>query len=287
MFTLDRILFPVDLSEQCRRVAPFVKAMAQRFQSEVTLLHVLEVPATWYAPPETAWAVMVNIETLREFRKLQLDTFLTEGFAGLSVNRVMAEGDAATQINCFAKTNKTDLIMMPTHGYGAFRRVLLGSVTAKVLHDSACPVWTGIHTRELTAHDPARLRRILCAVDSNEKDAAVIRWVSELAESQGAQAQLVHAIPGVDTASAQADPTFAEFLFKVARERIQRMQDEAGTKFELLLHGGKPERVVRDAAFDFDADLIVIGRGADHVLGRLRSDGYSIIRDAPCPVLSV
>jgi hypothetical protein len=34
------------------------------------------------------------------------------------------------------------MILMPTHGYGPFRQMLLGSVTAKVLHDSKCPVLT-------------------------------------------------------------------------------------------------------------------------------------------------
>ncbi len=37
---------------------------------------------------------------------------------------------------------------MPTHGYGPFRRFILGSVTAKVLHDADCPVWTGVHLEE-------------------------------------------------------------------------------------------------------------------------------------------
>jgi nucleotide-binding universal stress UspA family protein len=34
---------------------------------------------------------------------------------------------------------------LPTHGLGAFRRSLIGSITAKVLHDAECPVWTGVH----------------------------------------------------------------------------------------------------------------------------------------------
>jgi hypothetical protein len=44
-------------------------------------------------------------------------------------------GDPAHAITDFVASNKVDLVMMPTHGYGPFRQLLLGSVTAKVLHD--------------------------------------------------------------------------------------------------------------------------------------------------------
>ena len=54
----------------------------------------------------------------------------------------------------WAKANQIDLIMMPTHGYGRFRALLLGSVTAKVLHDADCPVWTAVHREEVMAHPP-------------------------------------------------------------------------------------------------------------------------------------
>lgn len=42
MITFKRILFPVDFSKQDHEAAPFVKAMAERFDSEVILLHVAE-----------------------------------------------------------------------------------------------------------------------------------------------------------------------------------------------------------------------------------------------------
>ena len=43
--------------------------------------------------------------------------------------------------------SKTDspLVVMPTHGHGAFRRFVLCSVTAKTLHDLKCPILTGVH----------------------------------------------------------------------------------------------------------------------------------------------
>ena len=80
----------------------------------------------------------------------------------------------------------TDLIVMGTHGFGGFRRMLLGSITAKVLHDARCPVFTSTHAESTPATLPP-LRTILCAVDYGPQSEAVLRWADEFARSVGAQ----------------------------------------------------------------------------------------------------
>jgi hypothetical protein len=70
------------------------------------------------------------------------------------------------------------------------------------------------------------------------------------------------------------------------RKKLKGIQEQAD--FEVRLEGGSISRVVRDAAVRQQADLVVIGRG--HVqapLSRLRTNACAIIREAPCPVLSV
>src|SRR6185295_2640468 len=96
-----------------------------------------------------------------------LDRALQPELKDLPVKRVLVKGEPAHEIVRVAREENADLIVMPTHGYGAFRRFLLGSVTAKVLHDSACPVWTGAHVKEPSSSDFS-LRNILCAVDLSE-----------------------------------------------------------------------------------------------------------------------
>ena len=58
----------------------------------------------------------------------------------------VAEGDPGSRIVEAARASGFDLIMMPSRGRGTFRSALLGSVTAKVLHDAECAVWTAAHT---------------------------------------------------------------------------------------------------------------------------------------------
>jgi nucleotide-binding universal stress UspA family protein len=103
--------------------------------------------------------------------------------------------------------------------------------------------------------------------------------------------KLVHAIPagqpyagGFDIEGAR----FRSFLFEMAREELAKLQLEAGTKVETVLEGGEIAAAVRKAAEENHADLLIIGRGVlQEVFGRMRTNVYSIIRESPCPVISV
>ena len=57
--------------------------------------------------------------------------------------------------------------------------MLLGSVTAKVLHDAHCPVFTSTHAESTPAALPP-IRTILCAVDFGPQSEAVIRWAERV-----------------------------------------------------------------------------------------------------------
>jgi nucleotide-binding universal stress UspA family protein len=101
--------------------------------------------------------------------------------------------------------------------------------------------------------------------------------------------ELVHAVAGADGMWTEAsDPSMYEFLFHAARERLAKLQASVGTTLEIRVVGGSVGSAVHQAALDYDADLIVIGRGAVRTsYGRLKNSAYSIIRAAPCPVISI
>ncbi len=142
MITFQRILFPVDFSKQDHEAAPFVKAMAERFHSEVILLHAAEFFPMGYGTPDAiVLEPMVNLESLMNSRREQLNQHLSADLTGLCVRRTIELGDPAKEIAKYAHDQKVDLVMMPTHGYGPFRRFLLGSVTAK---GSACHGSSGL-----------------------------------------------------------------------------------------------------------------------------------------------
>jgi nucleotide-binding universal stress UspA family protein len=234
-------------------------------------------------------AVIVNTEDLLRGLKASLDSSLTKDFAGLRVDRVAEIGDPAQVIADFAHTQGVDLIMMPTHGYGPFRSLLLGSVTAKVLHDVKCPVWTATHVAKPPSGDHIDCRSILCAVDGGPNSVSLMQWASEFSSHAGATLRLVHVVAGMEGAlSRQMDREFEEEMRNEARRTIEGLQESAGVKAPLCVVSGNVPACVREEASLHDADLVVIGRGSlQGTFGRLRAHAHGIIRQSPCPVLSV
>ena len=287
MLELRKILFPVDFSERSREAAPHVAAMAQRFNSRVSVLHVMELPPPWYGDLASAQLEsLVDLEELRRERKKMLEAWLPEAFGNLEVERLVWDGDPARAITDFARDQDVDLIMMPTHGHGLFRRLLLGSVTAKVLHDAPCPVWTDVHGERPPL--PDRFRSVLCAVDLRAESVPSIRWAADYAAFCATELVLMHAIPAAAGPQRPEEATFRKYLIANAREYIADLQQQAGTRAKVCIEGGKIAESVRYAAQQHAAGLVVIGRGSmEEMLGGLRTNAYGIIRESPCPVVRI
>ncbi len=288
MLDIKHILFPIDFSDRCCGAVPFVEAMANRYGAKITLVSV--APQYSYAGiGDPGGPVVISTEDLQGELQARLDVTLVKEFANFKVERVAELGDPAQVITDFAHNNGVQLIMMPTHGYGPFRSLLLGSVTAKVLHDAECPVWTAAHVDESPVRDHAKCRNILCAVDGTPNSVPLMKWAAKLKTDTGATLRLVHVIPSLSGGSSrEIDREFEENMRTDARQQINELQATAGVEAPLCVCVGNVADSVREEARRHGADLIVIGRGVlNETLGRLRTHAYGIIRHSPCPVISV
>ena len=277
MADFKRILFPVDFSPQSALATPYVAAFARHFNAEVDLLHVQVLPMEPYAwEPET------------ELLTKRLGGFAEQSFATMNVTKSVVTGDPAYQIVRYARANRIDLIMMPTHGRGPFRRFVLGSVTTKVLHDTHCPVWTSAHLDMERPPAPPDLRNVLCAVDLDKTGEHTLRYAGGLARRLGARLTIAHSVPAVETLpGAYMDTEFEADLMKAARVRLAEMQNAAAANGVLCVGAGNVARFVAHAAESHGAGLVVIGRGGTGLIDRLRTHDYAIIRQSEVPVLSV
>jgi nucleotide-binding universal stress UspA family protein len=283
---LSKILVPVDFSDQGAIAAQHAAALARHFGAGLILLHVnpilvpvLTVPGDFSGAIDTGWITALEAQGRKE-----LDSYDQADFGGVDVRRMVVTGDPAASIVEVAHIERPGLIVMPTHGYGPFRRFLLGSVTAKVLHDVEAPVWTGAHMQKTSA-TWKRIGRVICAIALHRAEPALV-WAREFASEFGAELIVVHAVPELeprDPAAMSAGPMSSQ-----AREYIRCLQRKLSAAGEILIEEGNPAQVVQAAATRRNADLVVIGRSPrEGVLGRLRPNAYSIVRDAPCPVVSV
>lgn len=286
MLPIKHILFPIDFSTQGQMVVPYVKAFAGKFGAKVTLLSV--VPPIWTPPPRGASPDLdVKAATLELEFKSRLDETMVDEFADLAVERVVRSGDPAEEIAGFARANAVDLIMLPTHGYGMFRGLLIGSVAAKVLHHAEVAVWTSTHAeKQESRHFP---KRVLCAVDGGARTSEVMKWAAEFSFNCGARLEFLHVVPRVsDWLALPGERALQQQTMREACERIGAIRNEARLNVPLRVEAGEVANTVADEARRQEADLVVIGRGAiSTTQGRLRTHAYGIIHSSPCPVLSI
>jgi len=290
MFPLSRIVLPVDFSGRSIGAAQHAKALACRFHSELHLVHVVDFRVYgMYGMAGDEVATFEFTQGWRQQAQHEMGGFLADDLRNLNVKRVVLYGDPAHEIVKYADSERADLIVLPTHGYGPFRRLLLGSVTAKVLHDAQCPVWTGVHTEEITRLDSVSFGRILCALDPWNSDDKALSWAWQFGWGIGAEVQIVHALPPVyGPDSLDFDEDIKKHMAALAASEIAKVQYRIGSKADVQIVAGDTSNAVCAAAKDWKADLMVISRGvASEFLGRLRSRSYSIIRESPCPVVSV
>lgn len=288
MNSLAKILLPIDFSERSALAVRFARELAVHFHSELTLAHVLAPLHSEFGAMQTAGSMLVDVyRTRTDQAQRELDAFEVAATEGLSVRRLLLHGDPASRIVDLAREEHIDLIAMPTHGYGPFRRFILGSNTAKVLHDADCPVWTGVHIEEARPVD-APFREILCAVDLGPQSARALAWASWLQREFDGHLTLIHAIAAHAEAGDESDLRWRSGIREIAEEELLRLQREVGADADLLLEIGEPSRVICSAAARVGAGTVVIGRGsAAGDFGRLRTNSYAIIRQSPCPVVSV
>ncbi len=292
MLPFRKILFPVDYSQPCRTVVPYVREMVRRFEAQLALVHA-------YGPEALAFSELPITdpdlpEQTHAHEKQRLHDFALEMFPGQHVDVFAELGEAGAAIDKVVQHQGADLVTMATHGRGTVRRFLLGSVTAKVLHDLGTAVWTGVGTH-LTEH-PARIpyKSVLCAVgevegeDEGEEAEAVVRAAVEVAGVYGAELSLVHVV--------EMPPPTMEIDFSPYRQEVLDSADlrlrELMARLELnvphVVLDSTVEDGVRQEAIRRQADLIVTGRGrAQEGFSRLWSRLYPIVRESPCPVLSI
>ncbi|HEY3453817.1 MAG TPA: universal stress protein [Bryobacteraceae bacterium] len=290
MLPISRILFPVDFSDHCHEVLAYVKVFAAKYKSEIILLHVVN---PLVAIPDIGILFPTALplpEWLRSRQAEKLEFFGKEELEGFPVRRLLVEGEPEEQIVATAQAEKAQLVVMPTRGYGRLRRFLIGSTTAKALHDLDCPVLTLSHSKPPREENTHGIATIACAVDVGPHSSDVLAWAARLACDFQSRLSIVHAVPPLDPTLRIVVSSNLEGQMKARLRRdIERIQSTLGmNNSTICIDEGKVAETVCSYANSIAADLLVVGRGAkgsEH--GRFGKHAYSIIRESYCPVLSV
>ncbi len=301
MIEIARILCPVDYSEFARHAFDHAVAIGRWYGGRVVALHVVP-PVTTVGPGVGAPLYPPLVYTADDFEQFRavLDDFIRAegGGAGVPLEAEVVEGSAARAIVERAATLGADLIVTATHGRSGFERLMLGSVTERVIHHAPCPVLTvPPRAPDAVPAGPLLYRRILCAVDFSASSDVALTYAASLAMGGDARLSVLHvvevAVPamepvpmgGVDLLPAD------RAVREAARSQLrQAISDEVRnvSHVDEVVAKGKPYREILRVAEEERSDLIVMGvhGGLAGALG-FGSTTNHVVRSATCPVLTV
>jgi nucleotide-binding universal stress UspA family protein len=137
-FHIRSILVPIDFSEHSQKALRYALAFATQFDAEVTLVHIVEqmvYPGDWMYPP----LAVTDFATEKREQMIERLQALDAG-SGVSTQHIVRLGRAWQEVIEIAREQKTDLIILATHGYTGLKHVLLGSVAEKIIRHAPCPV---------------------------------------------------------------------------------------------------------------------------------------------------
>jgi nucleotide-binding universal stress UspA family protein len=145
MIQLNRILLPTDFSECSSEATAYAFAMAERFDAELHLLHVLE---THLSAPQFGMGLAVpGLVEESEDKALKALAKLPSAAWNEDRNVVLAtaKGPPFLEIIRYAKDKEIGMIVMGTHGRSGLAHALIGSVAERVVRKASCPVLTVRH----------------------------------------------------------------------------------------------------------------------------------------------
>jgi nucleotide-binding universal stress UspA family protein len=260
----DRVLIPLDGSRLAESVLPAAQVLAHRFQSTVTLLHVIE-----RRPPADVHGEH-HLASVSE-AEAYLQAIAAATFPDLQINFHVHgpdAGDVAAIIANHAEEFGIDIVVLCTHGSGGARELFYGSVAQQVLGRGQVPV---LLIRPEGVGQAFTCARLLVPLDGSPSSEAALPAAEALASAFGGHLHLLTVVPTLATVPTDRAP--AALLLPGATTASLEIEEEAirtyleglaarlrsgGITAEVKIGRGDPAFVVIETADRISADLVVM-----------------------------
>jgi len=138
---MRKILLPIENFSEDQEVITEAVDIAKKFNGKITFLHVdnaqMLVSRLQYEAYIDREIITEKIDTKKSQDRL-IKEYKDKGVLKLEIKEIV--GDPASEIINEAQEGDYDIVIMRTHGMGATKRFMLGSVTNKVVHHIKKPI---------------------------------------------------------------------------------------------------------------------------------------------------
>ena len=278
MFPFRNILFPTDFSANAHAALKYAAAFARHSGGRV---------------------VLFSVQDAKSVLRTQLDELLADPvLKGVDAERILVEGEPASEIAQGAIDHGIDLITVVMRGRNRLSRAFGSSIAEDIVAEAPCAVLCVRPPQRdfVDQHDgqtQIQLKRVLLATNFRPSSAAATQLATQIANQLGAE---LHAVYVIGDYFEQISVIFPEGglaaltrLRSYVQERLTQLAHTGNTATHIA--EGRPYQEIIKLADTLQADLIVIGTavhgslfGSSQVLG---SEIERVIRNAPCPVLCV
>ena len=297
MIEFKQIICPVDLSDSSVRAFAHAAAIAQWYDAQLTVLHVVPTFEPIQMRGDLGDPVRVITPMPREQVLEEMSRTLNLAAVSPRATPIAEAGDPQSTIIDQAISKKADLIVMGTHGRRGFKRLLLGSVTEAILREAPCPVLTVPPQAPASASEAVTFKRILCPIDFSPSALQALGFALDLARQADGRVTLMHVVEWLAEEEPRASthfnvPEYRRYMVEDGQERLRNLvaeESRAWVEIDDVVVFGRTYREILRTAQSKPADLIVMGaQGRGGIgLALFGSTTQQVVRGAMCPVLTV
>ena len=273
---MKRILVPIDFSKEAENAARVAANIARKTDSEIFLVHMLELPVTTIDPAEmNAISSEPQIIYFMKLAREKFEKFISlPFFKGLKVVESVQFQHAFSGIITESEKNNIDLIVMGSQGASGLQEMFIGSNTEKVVRRSKIPVL--VIKKEA---DEFKVDDMIFASDFNKESKTTFQRVVDFANLFEAKVHLlyINTIHNFNTTK-NIEKRIAEF-----------MDDFDFSNYTTKIYNDiSIEKGILSYARDIDADLIALNTHGRSGLSQLfnGSIGQELANHALRPVIT-
>lgn len=283
---LRKILCPVDFSQGATTALAIAVRLANESNAELVVAHVFQLPTPLaMGEPMLPGEVFTSIADDAKER-LEMVLASARDLGAKRVTSVYATGVPWVEIvDLLDKDPAFDLVVMGTHGRSGLSRMLLGSVTEKVVRHAPCSVMT--MRPDATA---GKFEKLLCPIDFSDVSEVAMDMAATM---RAASITLLHTVEVTMPYGADAVPAlYVRDVEERGEEELERqatmLRRLAEVPVDTVLREGRAQYEIVDMLEkDLSYDLVVLGSHGRTGLKRalIGSVAEAVVRHAPCPVL--